>query len=188
MGGNDGLYARLLGEFVQAYADAGAQLAILLEGGEVRRAGILAHSIKGTAGTLGAATVSAAAAALEQALIGEGAESGANPAPLLSTLADELRIFCDALRGVGAAPAAAAAVPTGTAGAPVAADLEKLLRLIDLGSSEALELIERLREGGDATLGEQLARIAGHVEDVEFEEARDLVCTMLVALNRGETA
>ena len=188
VGGNDGLYARLLGEFVQAYADAGAQLAILLEGGEVRRAGILAHSIKGTAGTLGAATVSAAAAALEQALIGEGAESGANPAPLLSTLADELRIFCDALRGVGAAPAAAAAVPSGTAGAPVAADLEKLLRLIDLGSSEALELIERLREGGDATLGEQLARIAGHVEDVEFEEARDLVCTMLVALNRGETA
>jgi len=113
-------------------------------------------------------------------------QSGTNPAPLLATLAGELRVFCDALRGFGPAPATAP--PPGATGTLGATDLEQLLRLIDLGSSEALELIERLRESGDAALGEQLARIAGHVEDVEFEEARDLVCTMLVAVNRGETA
>ncbi len=186
VGGNVGLYARLLAEFVQAYADAPRQLDVLLEGGEFRRAGVLAHSIKGTADTLGAGTVASAAAALEHALIGDAAAGERPDAALEAELARELGAFCDALRSIGAAPAPVA--PSGGNGVPGAADLTQLLKLLDLGSSDAQELVESLRQGANPDWEDRLARVAAHVEDVEFEEARDLVCGMLVALNRGDSA
>ena len=189
VGGNDRLYRRLLADFVQAYADAAEQLAILLQAGESRRACILAHSIKGTADTLGAGTVAAAAAALEQALLVPEEAPTRKLGELQSELAGELSTFCDALGELaGTASRAEEGGSATLSGSPLVAELEALRKLLDLGSSDAVDLVDQLRQAADAESGDYLKRIANHVEDVEFDEARQLVGELLMVINRGGMA
>lgn len=61
-------YIRLLRQFADAHAGDGAALLSSLKAGDYREAQRLAHNLKGVAGTLGAADVQAAAAALDGAL------------------------------------------------------------------------------------------------------------------------
>ncbi|HZX31245.1 MAG TPA: ATP-binding protein [Rhodocyclaceae bacterium] len=61
-------YIRLLRQFAESHADDGAVLLASLKAGDRREAQRLAHNLKGVAGTLGAADVQAAAAALDGAL------------------------------------------------------------------------------------------------------------------------
>ncbi|MGE5491222.1 MAG: ATP-binding protein, partial [Actinomycetota bacterium] len=61
-------YIRLLRQFADAHAGDGAALLSSLKAGDYREAQRFAHNLKGVAGTLGAADVQAAAAALDGAL------------------------------------------------------------------------------------------------------------------------
>ena len=63
--GQPRLYQRLLRTFVECHAEDSAKLDRLIEQGETEAAAQLAHSMKSVAGTLGAASLAAAAAALE---------------------------------------------------------------------------------------------------------------------------
>ncbi|HEX5802850.1 MAG TPA: response regulator, partial [Azospira sp.] len=136
VGGDERLFSRLLVNFAQTYADAADELQTLLAAGETRRAGILAHSVKGTADTLGAGVLAASAAAIELALLGDGGE-GDDVDALLPQFARELRVFCTPLRDIGAANAAMA---SGSApadrGTAMRNQLEYLLQLLDVGDSE----------------------------------------------------
>ncbi len=71
--GNAALYQQLLQMFAQAQADFGARFADALRDADPQAAQRCAHSLKGSAGNIGAQVVAAAAAELEQACR-EGAE------------------------------------------------------------------------------------------------------------------
>jgi PAS domain S-box-containing protein len=66
VGGNRKLYLKLLRQFVAQQADAAAQIASLLKGGDHATAERAAHTVKGVAGNLGAKPVQEAAAELEK--------------------------------------------------------------------------------------------------------------------------
>jgi predicted ATPase/signal transduction histidine kinase/CheY-like chemotaxis protein/tRNA A-37 threonylcarbamoyl transferase component Bud32 len=184
VGGDARLFVRLLGNFATTYADAADELATLLAAGQIRRAGILAHSVKGTADTLGADLLAATAAAIEMALIGDGGGNLEEASALLAQFARELHAFCSPLREMGrSATPALQAVPPERETA-VRNQLEYLLQLLEVGDSEAEDVVERIREEAEAEWGELLERIATHVNEVEFEEAGDAVRMLLAIIER----
>jgi two-component system sensor histidine kinase/response regulator len=68
LGGDAALLWRLVGEFARQSAGAAAEIAELLGRGETKRAGDRLHALKGSAATVGAARLAAAAAGAEAAL------------------------------------------------------------------------------------------------------------------------
>ncbi len=70
VGGNEKLYRKLLGQFVDGQGSAVAEISSALKAGDEALAERLAHTLKGVAGNLGAGDVQAAAAALENAIRG----------------------------------------------------------------------------------------------------------------------
>lgn len=65
---NKNLYAKLLGRFVDGYADLPDKVAAALADGNVDEARMHAHTLKGTAANLGAEALAATALTLEDAL------------------------------------------------------------------------------------------------------------------------
>jgi polar amino acid transport system substrate-binding protein len=72
VGGNRRLYTSLLRQFVEQQGPAIAQVSEALGAGDMSRAELLAHSLKGVAGNIGATRVHAAAARLERVLRDRG--------------------------------------------------------------------------------------------------------------------
>ena len=70
VGGNEKLYRKLLGQFVQEQGSAFEEITGALNAGDAALAERLAHTLKGVAGNLGATEVQTAAAALEGAIRG----------------------------------------------------------------------------------------------------------------------
>jgi CheY-like chemotaxis protein len=182
VGGDERLFVRLLVNFAQTYADADDQLQALLAAGERRRAGILAHSVKGTADTLGAGMLAATAAAIERALFSEDGEEDVGP--LLPRFTRELHLFCRPLAELGGAAQPLPDLPSGGREAAMRGQLEYLLQLLDVGDSEAEDVVDRLREEADTAWEELLGRVAAHVEEVEFEEAGAVVRELLAMIDR----
>jgi HPt (histidine-containing phosphotransfer) domain-containing protein len=112
--GNQTLYQKLLREFIATQSDAAAQLSALLEAQDLATAERLAHTVKGVAGTLGAALVQTAAGAVERAIADSAKKDTLSPK--LDTLAAQLHALRDALMPLLAnakptAPPAPAASP-----------------------------------------------------------------------------
>lgn len=92
------LYRTILRKFVQSEASAPERIREALKQGDVEAALRLAHTLKGTAGTIGAVIVQQTAASLESALAGGAAEQAvaATLADLqrdVSTLCRDLAVF-----------------------------------------------------------------------------------------------
>jgi len=68
VGGNRQLYRKLLLKFSQEYSDAANQIRKDLLRGDIKNAEMLAHTIKGTAGSIGAQELTASAGDLEGAI------------------------------------------------------------------------------------------------------------------------
>ncbi|CAK0772169.1 two-component system, sensor histidine kinase and response regulator [Azospirillaceae bacterium] len=83
---NRSLYARLLRDFVEQYEPLSVQLKQAFDRDDVSWIRISAHTVKGVSGTLGASTLSAAAAALEQAARSENREAIKTQFPSFSTI------------------------------------------------------------------------------------------------------
>ncbi|MEI6558923.1 MAG: response regulator [Rhodospirillaceae bacterium] len=145
LGGREGLFHKLLNDFVARNADDAAGIAAALAADNLVAAREAAHTLKGLAGNLGALRLSAAAQGLESAIKAQARERfGAALAELTAAL-DEV------IAGIRAAhadppPAGAAVAPA----APTEAErdsLTRLLRRLDQvlagRSLEAFELIER---------------------------------------------
>jgi len=73
--GNKKLYRKLLRQFSQTEADATQRIAAALAGNDRALAERLAHTVKGVAGSIGAAAVQNAAAHLEKAIKGSAPEA-----------------------------------------------------------------------------------------------------------------
>jgi HPt (histidine-containing phosphotransfer) domain-containing protein len=130
-----------------------------------------AHTLKGTAGNIGAKEVQAAAGELEHAC-NEKAPAK-EIAKLLKKALDELAIVMPGLQIVDAGgtvvtPPAAAAIPE----AELKATLDKLKALLEESDSEAGDVLAALLEKlGNAPLASALKPVAAAIEGFDFDAA-----------------
>ena len=178
--GNHRLYTTLLRRFREDQAQTPARIGQLLASHALHEAERLAHTLKGVAGSIGAAQVEAAAGRVEHDL-----HVGA-PAPTLQAhIADIEQVLQPLVAQLGHWLAQAdAARPVPTAAPPpesFQADLLRLGHLLQDMDGDAQELLESLRPHLVAVFApETLAAFCRHVEQFDFDEA--------LALMRGSAA
>jgi polar amino acid transport system substrate-binding protein len=97
VGGNSELYRKLLNKFIRNYGGTCQAIAEAIEKSDLDSAKRLAHTVKGTAGNIGATGLYKAAAALESALAGD--EQG-TAAPALARFKTSIDQVIEALRPV----------------------------------------------------------------------------------------
>ncbi|MBU0751372.1 MAG: Hpt domain-containing protein, partial [Gammaproteobacteria bacterium] len=166
VGGKLEKFAQLLDMFARGHADDLPRIAGHLAAGELPQVQRLAHTLKGSGGTLGAMQLSALADALQAAI---RRDAGREEIEFLATeLATELRPLLDGIRA-SLAPVAASPVavdPKRLAG--VMAELATLLEAGDMAAGDVAR-----REAGllRAALGADGAALLGHIETFDYPAA-----------------
>jgi two-component system sensor histidine kinase/response regulator len=177
LGGNLGLYRKLLTRLSVDQRSAAARVAECLGAGDLEGATRVAHTLKGIAGNLGAGGVQDAAAALEAALGRPGPQGGVEA--LIQALAGALETLLPALSAAltGSEPNP----PTASSAAPVdrAATLRTLGQLreqLNGFDAAASETLEANRDVFGALLqADVLARLEDAVARYAFDEALALL-------------
>jgi CheY-like chemotaxis protein len=176
---NHKLYTRLLNKFKDSQCDFAALFAAALADADTSAPARAAHTLKGTAGNIGAKGVQAAAADLEHACQ-EGADATRLEPLLQATLValepviQGLRAFAGEVPAGNAAAAAPAssAPPTAEQGKLAAAALDRLEALLRESDVEASDLLDEVMEQAQGTaLGFALKRVAKAVEEFDFDAA-----------------
>ena len=172
--GNAALYHRLLRRFHEGNAGFEAQFRAALVGPDPAAATRAAHTLKGTAGTIGAKAVQAAAATLEHACA-DAHSADATERALQAVLAALAPVLggLTSLADVEAPPAPGAAPGDAT---PAMADLQPaLLRLRALladADADAIDVLEELRRRvRGSALAVALAPVGRDLEQFQFDDA-----------------
>ena len=184
--GNEKLYERLLNRFADEQKDVTSRIRRSLESQDVEQATLLAHTVKGVAGSLGAGAVEAAAKALETALR-DGVDE-TRIASLIAAVDEALAPTLAAMDQWRESRQTDTATPTATVtvSADLAPLLERLQGLLGEYDAEAIDVIEELEQtmAGDprAPLVRKLRRL---VDDFEFDQALQVLVT--IRDDAGET-
>jgi len=172
---NEKLYLRLLVKFRDtqgAFAELFAQARVAADTSAATRA---AHTLRGTAGTIGAKAVAVAAGELEQACA-SGADGESVDRCLASTLA-QLAPVIAGLQDLQAEVAVTPATASPVLAAPVDAaalqqSLAKLTQLLTEGDVEAATVVDELQALAAGTaMAHPLKRVAELVADCDFDAA-----------------
>jgi len=175
---NEKLYTRLLVKFRDSQGDFGTLFAAARVDADPTAAARAAHTLKGTAGNIGAKGVQAAAAELEHAYLVDANSDQIDA--LLATALAELQPVIAGLQAVGApatgtaSPAASDANPQQTARVLSALDrLTALLKDSDADAADVLgELIEQL-DGSALVI--KLKPVATAIENFDFDAALEIL-------------
>ncbi|MEJ8853876.1 response regulator [Variovorax robiniae] len=170
------LYRRLLGKFRDSQADFADAFAQALEGGDESAPARVAHTLRGTAGNVGATALAQAAAALEGACQ-QGLRGDALREPLTAVMS-ELTPVIEGLRGLESSTAPAASAPSADLPMERLAPLvERLKQRLADSDPAAVELAAELEQALAAHPGHKAAvrRIAGKVNDFDFDDAMGLL-------------
>ncbi|WP_457425567.1 PAS domain S-box protein [Roseateles sp. P5_E7] len=165
------LYRRLLLKFNAGQARFDEQFAAARSGADPSAAQRLAHTLKGTAGNIGAVELQAAAGRLEAAC-----QPGHEPAEADEPLAQVLQALAPVLAGLAAlegdAPAADAA-PTNAAPDPaLQAGLARLSQLVAQGDADAGDLADELLAlAAGRPEAQALRRVSKALADFDFDAA-----------------
>lgn len=175
--GNRAVYLRALARFRHDYRSAGAAIGTALETGNPVLAQRLVHTLKGAAGMIEAASLHAAALALETVLRAGGVDADAARAAqvdaLFVRLDSELDHVLRELDGMAGLADAVTAAPRLVRPANV---LERLRALLDIGDGEAVDLAEQAQDELIGLLGESgYRRFSAAVADFDFERALALL-------------
>lgn len=175
--GNAKLYTRLLIKFRDGHANFAELFAAAQSGADPTAAMRCAHTLKGTAGNIGARGVQAAAGRLEHAS-NQNAPAVTIQALLGVTLA-ELSPVIAALASVGADEAE----PAGPSGAldmvKVKALLERLARQLADADAEAADTLEKLQTLAQGTsLAGALQKVAAAMDEYDFDAALEHLKTI----------
>lgn len=171
--GNAEKYLNLLRQFVQSHGDDPAKLARHLNNNERDSARRIAHTLKGTAGTLGIESTAEAARRLEQALRAnvdaDTLHEQANRE--VEALAASLAMLAAALPGMPAdkPPITAASAQTPDARKLLVAELDQLLAHND---TDVVALLHEHAASLYTELGPVYEEVSRHVRGFDFESAR----------------
>ncbi|UQZ88771.1 hypothetical protein C4J81_05955 [Deltaproteobacteria bacterium Smac51] len=183
--GDEGLYGRLLVNFMRDHQKAGAALSEALEAGDIRLAHRMAHSLKSVAGTIGALMLSEAAGDLEEALAGRRTEQ---ELPLAQVRAVEeameavLAELKEQLGEEAVSPPDKAGLTTLDA-EKARALLDRLEPLLKAGTPPEQELVEEARTTL-SPLGDAVHVLLEYLDNYDFIPAAELVEELRVSLNR----
>lgn len=177
-GGNIGLLRRMLDSFEPELSQQLKRLDALAQAGDLQGALLLLHTLKGSAGTMGARAFAARAADLEQQMKKAAPEQAV--ALLAQTgwreeLAQLLALCVQELHRLFAAPDRGAAVVV----APLAEEawwssLRDLLGLLECGDLQAIERAEALEAHTPEISREAYAPFRGAIEALDFPKALKL--------------
>ncbi|MBK7766948.1 MAG: PAS domain S-box protein [Sulfuritalea sp.] len=194
--GNVKKYARLLVMFVVGHEQYAAQILAMLAAGDLAAIRSIAHSVKGSAGMVGARDVSGSASPVLSAL-----DSGAGPGevgPLCSVLAEKLSGLVDKIRQATAEIEASAAIEASArivapasarADSPrAAAVLARLADLLDEGNMEANFLARNEAGLLHAALGKSATSLLARIEAFDHENAATEVREILAGFRRERSA
>lgn len=171
--GDGGLYLRMLQRFCQDHPDGATPIRAAIDSGDLALAHRLAHTLKGTAGMLGAHRLRDSAAALEQGLHADGlAAAGAALASVEQALGEVLLMAQRLLAGEPAAGGTPAGVLATFEPAPggAAALLRQLAALLDVGDGAAIDLLEQAGPSLKSAIGDaafSTLMLAVHAFDFE---------------------
>ncbi len=167
LGGNRGLFLRLLGEFDRDYGHYPQEIKDHIDNGELRKALLMSHTLRGIAGNFGAGELFEAASALEDALReGESSQLEA----LTSSVSAESQRVVQAIQTLK--PQATKVV--GRRGDPnkIAGLLKKIALLIqsnDLESEEVMGSLKSCLKGSGS--GTTLDRLDRYIQIYDFKNA-----------------
>ena len=185
--GKTGRYVGLLRRFMTGNAGAGADLRAALAGGDITRAERLAHTLKGSAGNLGATRVAAAAAEVETAVReGRPSEEATRAADGLErALADLFAALAAGLPPAAKSPAAKdsaakVAPPDAERATPVCRHLAALLAADD---AEAVAAFDEASARLAALFPGEFSALAAAIGRFDFPAALSLLRT--AAAGRG---
>jgi HPt (histidine-containing phosphotransfer) domain-containing protein len=168
------LYLRLLRKFRSSQGDFRADFLVARADSDASAAARLAHSLRGSAGNIGARSLAQAATALELAC-----KEGATEAvlePLVSEVERQLQPLLTGLAGLVEVQQGAAAVPALPLGAELQAQLDKLRRLLADSDTAAQDALYELQgQALDPLLAERLRQVAQQVECFDFDRALELL-------------
>lgn len=180
LAGNAKLYAKLLGQFHGSYGGAADDIQSQVSAGDMSTAERTSHTIKGLAGTLGAAQLQTVAARLEM-LCREGSDAAGIAAGIeefrveLARTMDDVAAYLASADG-GASPAAQ------TASAPrIELSQEKLAVLFFLLESDDADAGRVYRELRPALMQRQpgiIASLDRSIDGFDFAEALSLLRTV----------
>jgi two-component system sensor histidine kinase/response regulator len=166
---NAALYLRMLAKFRDGHGDFDALFAAARTDADPQAATRAAHTLKGTAGNIGARGVQAAAGELEQAC--QDKASAEKIEALRQAVLAELQPVLAGLREVGAGGTATAATSTVDMAA-LRSGLARLKQLLEDSDAEAGDLAEQLAEHASGSpLAAELRKLADSVADFEFDAA-----------------
>jgi PAS domain S-box-containing protein len=176
--GKHELYLRLLRKFHAGQAGFREQFQAALGDSDATAAERLAHSLRGSAGNIGAKALAQAAAALELAC--QAGEPGAVLEARLQDLETCLQPVLAALSGLAVIEAPGAPPATAQPGPELQARLGELKRLLAESDTAAVDLLHELQaQPLDRASAERLNRVAQQVERFDFDQALALLQDML---------
>jgi two-component system sensor histidine kinase/response regulator len=180
------LFVRMLYDFLKNYSSLPTTLRELSAAGDWAEIQRKAHAIKGVAGYIGSAPLVNAAAALEEALRNDQREQAVHLLALFINTLDEILSSLAALPAPEAEEALhSPALERGT-GVP---DAEEPLQLLigqltrgEVAAEEQLGEVEKMLAGTEYV--GQLKKIAGLIEDIEYESAVEMAQDLLTLLRQ----
>ena len=160
-GDNPERYRRLLQSFATQQHDSADRIEQALARSDTAQAQLLAHTLKGLAGTLGASALLAQAEALEQCLIDSG-----DPTPVLTRLRADLRQQIQAIE---------AALPQQPSRQPATQLLQRLRQLLREDDPTACTFLHTHASTLAPLLGPTTAALSRAIDDFEFDTALQLL-------------
>jgi two-component system sensor histidine kinase/response regulator len=189
VGGASRVYLKVLKGFFTDYRESAATLRADLEAGRLEAAKRAAHTIKGVAGTIGAAALFGAAGALEAALREERPEAARKLLqtfePAMAEVLSGLAELMKPARAQAPEPAPQDASPAPPADPEETREiLFRMAGLLDEGDTEAGDLMRGLRSTlRGLGLDDGIEAIAEYIDAFEFEEARAALDGVARSLN-----
>jgi CheY-like chemotaxis protein len=181
--GRADLYRKMLLRFRQTHLHFDAAFQDALHGGDPQAATRLAHTLKGTAGTVGALALEASAAELEAACL--RGDAAAALAPLHAKVVVELHTVQRALAGLQAAPVEQTAKTWDTNW--MRQQLQTLMAHTQASEGEASDLALQLCERAQGSpLAAALQAVFHALEQFDFDQAETLLEPALQALDALE--
>jgi len=176
--GKPDLYRRMLLKFQESQQGFPQAFADALAAGDLTVATRLAHTLRGTAGNIGAMTLSQSAAELEAGCKPAGGDIAL--APLSTAVNHNLRTVLEGIDRLGSTPkpgaTLAAATPPGPRFQQCLDELRRLLADSDAASLDSLSELQGLVAGSAVAI--QLGKIAEKIEMFDFDEALALLNTV----------
>ena len=162
---------RLLEQFGNTHRDGAARITAMLAENDQNAARRLAHSLKGSAATLGLLGISVKAGEIERAIVEQRPDNEISER--IAALASHIDEFCSAFLALragdtGTRPAA----PEEAVGYPgIAAEVGNLRHLLATDDIGALNAFQRLKPGLSRLAGRSASRLGNEIEDFAYAEA-----------------